>query len=152
MAIELRIEDEGGKVNPNIASSKLLQALLQQLGVDGASGGLGWRAHRDWRSVAQGPTRPGAKAQAICRRRARLRPPGAPFESLDELGRAGHGTRSLARLRPHLTLYTKVEPDSPPGTQSSRPRWRPADRLAGTGGDAPQVVTVQLLRAGSVGR
>lgn len=154
VVIELRIEDEGGKVNPNIASPELLQALLRQLGVEARQAARLAGAILDWRGVAQGPTAPEAKAAQYAAAGRDYAPPGAPFESLDELGAVlGMTPDLLARLRPHLTLYTNVDPDiatTDPVVAAAigAPRVRPPRRDSG---DMLQVVAVHLLARGPRG-
>ncbi len=109
---EIRIIDEGGKINPNSAPPKLLQALLRVLGVDSAEAAGIAAAIVEWRH----PTGPDGVAPAILasyRQAGReFAPPGAPFLALDELASVIGVTPSLlARLRPHLSLYHQGEPD-----------------------------------------
>lgn len=109
--IRLRIEDEGGKVNPNIASPKLLQALLLEAGAASRlTPGLA-AAIVAWRSDAGRIT---ARSAAIARYASAGRdygPPGAPFESIDEIGAVlGMTPELLARLGPHLTIFTEEDP------------------------------------------
>jgi general secretion pathway protein K len=154
VVVELRVEDEGGKVNPNLADMELLQALLQQLGLDRRIAAQLAGAIVDWRSVAQGPTPPAAKAAQYASAGRDYAPPGAPFETLDELGAVlGMTPDLLARLRPHLTLFTTVGPDASTedpvvAAALGAPRPAPARRDSV---DAPQVVTVHVLARGPGG-
>jgi general secretion pathway protein K len=152
--VTLRLEDEGGKVNPNIAEPELLQALLLQIGLDRRTAVALAGAIVDWRSLGQGPTPPGAKAAQYAATGRDYAPPSAPFESLEELGAVlGMTPVLLARLRPHLTLYTTVGPDVATGdpvvaAAIGAPRPPPPRR---DGGDAPQVVTVHVEARGPGG-
>jgi general secretion pathway protein K len=110
--VELRVEDENGKVNPNLASPELLQALLLQLGVDRHGAAALAAAIADWRSPAHGPAAQRARAQPYAAAGRNITPPGTPFESLDELAEVlGMTPALLARLKPHLTLFTTSDPD-----------------------------------------
>jgi general secretion pathway protein K len=111
--IEVRLEDENSKVNPNIASVELLQALIAQLGANPpAAAGLA-AAIADWRSAGRQARPLGAKAAQYAAAGRDYAPPGAPFESLDELGAVlGMTPELLSLLRPHPTLFTDADPDA----------------------------------------
>lgn len=111
--IELRVDDENGKVNPNIASAELLQALLVQLGAEARAASALAAMIVEWRSVAWQPAQQEERASRYAAAGRAHRPTGAPFEHPDELGAVlGMTADLLARLRPHLTLYTQTDPDS----------------------------------------
>ncbi len=107
----IRIQDEAGKVNPNTASFTLLAALLRNVGADHqaaaaiASNIIIWRTND--------PT-----AQTAITNAARYRsagrdygPPGASFQSLDELGLVlGITPELLRRLLPHFSIYSAGTP------------------------------------------
>jgi len=116
-SIAVRIMDEAEKVNPNIASASLLRALLLQVGVDDATAGAVAASIVEWRMASSLPGR----AKAILARYAAagsgFGPSGAPFADIDELAQViGMTPELLARLRPHLTVYT--DDDSPVGTRT----------------------------------
>jgi general secretion pathway protein K len=154
VVVEVRIEDDGGKVNPNIAPLELLQALMLQLGVERGLAASLAGSILDWRGLTQGPTPPAAKAAQYAKAGRDYAPPSAPFESLDELSLVlGMSPDLLARLRPHLTLYTTADPDISTGdpvvaAALGAPRPRPHRRDSG---DALMVATVQLLAHGAGG-
>lgn len=111
VTVEVRIDDEAGKINPNTASPELLRALLHAVGADARTSDALPVAIVDWRFPSSN-TRPGA-AKAPAYRAAGLAyaPPGAPFESLDELGAVlGMTPVLLARLAPHLSIYNDRDP------------------------------------------
>lgn len=107
----VRIDSQAGKVNPNTASAALLTALLQAVGADSATAAGIAAAIIDWRSPdAQGAA--GGKAPAYRMAGRDYGPPGAPFQSLDEVRLVlGMTPALLARLRPHLSLYRDRNPD-----------------------------------------
>jgi general secretion pathway protein K len=109
---EIRIEDQSGKVNPNYASPELVMALLVEVGADPrAAAGLA-AAIQDWRTPATKPRPAGAKAAEYAAAGRRYGPPGSDFQSLDELGAVlGMTPAILARLAPHLSIYTDGDPD-----------------------------------------
>ena len=112
-AISVRLEDEGGKVNPNIASADLLAAVLGQVGLDARRAESLAAAIVDWREPDDGQPRPlGAKTPQYVAANRDYGPQGAPFMRLDELGLVlGMTPEILARLRPHLTIFTDADPD-----------------------------------------
>jgi general secretion pathway protein K len=110
--VALLLEDEASRINPNLASPALLQALMQALGVNPkqAQGLAG--AIAEWVGTAQDQRPQGAILADYQAAGLDYQPPGAPLESLDELGRVlGMTPAMLAVLRPHLTLYGPAEPN-----------------------------------------
>jgi general secretion pathway protein K len=101
------IEPEAGKINPNIADPDLLAALLRACGADVATAAALTGAIDVWRT----PNAPNAVAGASYAGLGYL-PPGAPFESLDELGLvAGMSPALLACVLPRLSLFQPDDPD-----------------------------------------
>jgi len=111
--VRVRIEDESGKVNPNIASAELLPALLLEASTPPPlAPGLA-AASVAWRSAAGGPTARSTITAQYASAGRDYRPPGAPFESIDELGAVlGMTPELLARLSPHMTIFTEEDPDA----------------------------------------
>ncbi|WP_176849861.1 type II secretion system protein GspK [Belnapia rosea] len=108
----VQVTDESGKVNPNIAAPELLEALLVQLGVDRRSAARHAAAIVQWRSPAQDAAAAAARAQLYAAAGRDVLPPGTLFDSLDDLAAVVGMTPALqARLRPHLSLFTKADPD-----------------------------------------
>ena len=104
--VTIDIADEAGKIDLNTAPEPLLQALLTIAGTDQAAAGAIAARIIAWRF----PTGPGPAAVAVAApyRAAGLDygPPGAQFQSLDELDLVlGMTPGLLASLDPHLTLY-----------------------------------------------
>ena len=134
-AVEVRVESESGKVNPNLASAPLIAALLRELGADSRTAGLIADSILRWRFpwVQQGANDPSLTAY----RAAGLDygPPGAPFQSLDEVGAVlGMTPELLAKARPYLSLYAGGAPDV-----SSASRVVLAAMRSVLGGGAPHV-------------
>jgi general secretion pathway protein K len=110
--VVVRLEDEAARINPNLASPALMEALLRTVGSDPGAARRIAGAVADW--VGASATPKTAEALQAEYRAAGLdyAPPGAPLESLDELGRVLGVTPALyAALRPHLTLFGPPEPD-----------------------------------------
>src|SRR5262245_28502086 len=85
--VMIRLQDESGRINPNSASPELLEALLRVTGSDQETAHQLTTAIGEWVGLAgAGAQLPG---QPAAYRAAGLDygPPGAPLESLDELGR-----------------------------------------------------------------
>ena len=109
--IALRLEDEASRINPNLASPQLLQALLQTLGANARIAQRLAGAIAEWVGSAQEPRAPEAVLADYRTAGLDYQPPGAPLESLDELGRVlGVTPALLAALRPHLSLFAPAEP------------------------------------------
>jgi general secretion pathway protein K len=108
----LRIEDEASWINPSTASPVLLEALLRVIGSDPETARRIATAISEWVGSAAAP-RP-QEALVTDYRAAGLDygPPGAPLETLGELGRVlGMTPAVLMAIRPHLTLFGPQEPN-----------------------------------------
>ena len=111
--VAVRVEDEADKVNPNIASAKLLRALMLQVGADPATASAVAASIVEWRLTSSSPSRAGATIARYAAANRDFAPSGAPFARVDELGGVlGMTDDLLARLRPHLTVYTDGDPNA----------------------------------------
>lgn len=109
--VDITIRNLTGRINPNVASPELLQALFAGLDLDKAKAEALTLAILEWR--ARGPRLPDAKAADYARAGRDDAPPEKPFRSLDDLGAVlGMTPELLLRLRPHLTLYSDGDPDT----------------------------------------
>jgi general secretion pathway protein K len=107
------IRSESGKVNPNTASQQMLAALMSAVGAPQSQAAMVSAAMLDWRQSddndQKGPARKMAQYRAA---RLDYAPPGAPFESLDEIQRVIGMTPDLFRkLKPNLSIYQTGDPD-----------------------------------------
>ncbi len=110
--VGVEIADQSGLVNPNIAAPELLGALLLRLGADAGQASRIAAAVADWRAPGRRSARRGTKAAQYQAAGLHYGPPGAPFETLGELGDVfGMTPALLAALAPHLTLYSDGDPD-----------------------------------------
>lgn len=110
--VSMRVENLSGRINPNIVSALMLNALLQQLGVPAQAAESLAAAIVDWRTPGLSPSPHGAKAAAYRAAGLSYGPPGRPFEHLDELGAVlGMTPEVLAAMLPHLTLWSTTDPD-----------------------------------------
>jgi general secretion pathway protein K len=109
--VALRLGDEAARVNPNLASPALLQALLGAVASNREQAAEIASAIAE--SVGAGKL-PGLLAGINPGNRAAGStggPPGEPLQSIDELGRVRGMTPDLLQLlRPHLTLFGPAVP------------------------------------------
>ncbi len=140
------VVDQSGLLNPNTASPDLLAALMLRLGADPGQAGRIAAAVADWRAPGRRSARRGMKAAQYQAAGLSYGPPGAPFETLGELGDVfGMTPALLAALAPHLTLYSDGDPDP----AAADPVVRAALRDAGYGGRADRTAprTVRITAA-----
>lgn len=113
--VEITIETSSlaGLVNPNTVTPELLFALLVRLGAEPGRAARVSAAIVDWRSPGRSPRPNGAKRSQYQAAGLGYGPPGAPFESLEELGQVlGMTPDLLTVLMPHLTLFSEGEPNA----------------------------------------
>ncbi len=104
--VVVRVSNEAGKVNPNLASPALMTALLQAVGADSGRAAAIAAAILAWRTPDAADPAPYVAAGRD------YGPPGAKLQSLDELGLVADMTPELlARLLPHLSLARDRPPD-----------------------------------------
>jgi general secretion pathway protein K len=110
--VTVGLTDLSGRMNPNLASAVMLQALLLGLGVEPQSAESLAAAIVDWRTPGLTPSPHGAKAAEYRAAGMTYGPPGRPFENLDELGFVlGMTPALLAAMKPHLTLWSTTDAD-----------------------------------------
>lgn len=104
------VTNEAGKIDLNSASPVLLAGLVQAVGGSSDEGQLVAQAVVAWHT----PLPPGQEGQVAApyRRAGRpYTPPGAPFESVDELALVDGMTPALMReLAPHVTVFQNGDP------------------------------------------
>lgn len=109
----ITIASEAGKVNPNTASQQMLAALMTAVGAQPSQAAAVSRAILDWRQTDDN-NKNDTERKISQYRSARLdyAPPGAPFESLDEIQRViGMTPELFRRLKPDLSIYQTGDPD-----------------------------------------
>ena len=110
--VTVRIDSEAGRINPNTAQPELMAALLHAAGADTQTARSVATAMVDWRFPGDQPRQGGAKLPQYRAAGRDYGPPGAPFESLDELGLVlGMTPELLGRMMPHLTLHHEGDPN-----------------------------------------
>src|SRR5215472_4412849 len=109
--ITVRVEDEAGRINPNLAAPPLIEGLLRGIGAKPETAADLAQAIGEWAGVAQNAKNP---EQLLAEYRAAgldYAPPASALESIDELGRVrGMTTQLLDALRPHLSLFSPATP------------------------------------------
>jgi len=109
--ITVRVEDEAGRINPNLAAPPLIEGLLRGVGAKPETAADLAQAIGEWAGVAQNAKNP---EQLLAEYRAAgldYAPPASALESIDELGRVrGMTTQLLDALRPHLSLFSPATP------------------------------------------
>lgn len=103
------IDNLAGRINPNTASPALLEALLHDCGADAVTARKLSQAIVDWRS----PNAQGAfEAPRYVAAGLPYSPAESPFQSIGELSLVfGMTPKLLARIAPHLSVYTEDNPD-----------------------------------------
>ncbi len=110
--VMVRLEDEATWINPSVASPMLLEALLRAAGSDPESAHHLAAAIGEWVGSAPAGRPQNALLEEYRAAGLDYGPPGAPLETLDELGRVlGMTPAVLAAIRPHLTLFGPPEPN-----------------------------------------
>ena len=101
-----RVASLAGKINPNTASTPVLSALLQRVGASAGVARSLATAIADWRTPGREAGIGGAKAPQYRAAGLPYTPPGAPFQSVEELRLVlGMTPDLLARLAPHMTVF-----------------------------------------------
>lgn len=110
--VVVRLENEGARINPSLASPALMEALLRAVGSPPDSARSVAEAIADWVGSSQAPKTPDVLKAEYQAAGLDYAPPGGPFESIDELSRVLGVTPALyVALRPHLTLFGPPQPD-----------------------------------------
>src|SRR5947209_11751092 len=108
----LRLEDEASWINPSTASPGLLEALLRVTGSEPETARRIATAISEWVGSAAVPRPQDALVAEYRAAGLDYGPPGAPFETLGELGRVlGMTPAVMVAIRPHLTLFGPPEPN-----------------------------------------
>jgi len=150
----VRVYNEGGKINPNLADPVLMQALLRECGVDQRAAERLAAAIADWRTPAQARQPDGVRAAPYRAAGLDYGPPGTAFVDLDELGLVlGMTPTLLSKLRPYLSVYTDTAPDPAAASVQVRQAMQSAlgRQLSITLSGPPRTVAVTARAAGSRG-
>ncbi len=142
--VAVRITSLSGMVNPNVVTPEFMRSLLIRLGAPATQAEIVAIAILDWRLPGQQSRPGGAKLGEYRSAGLDYGPPGAPFESVDEVREVLDMTPPLfAALRPLLTLYT----DGPPNAALASPVVLAALRDVGPAQPAAERATVFAITA-----
>ncbi len=110
--VTLRVEDENGRINPNLASARLLEGLLLAVGTEANTAADLADAITQWVGSARRLRSSDELAAEYRAAGLNYAPPEAPLESIDELLRVrGMTVQEFGAIRPHLTLFGGRDPN-----------------------------------------
>jgi general secretion pathway protein K len=110
--VVVRVQNEADRINLNTSSLALMQAFLSELGVPPLQAAHVAAAILDWRTGGDQARPNGAKTPQYQAAGLPYGPPGAPFESVDELREVlGMTPQLFALMAPHVTVLTDGDPD-----------------------------------------
>lgn len=142
--VDVQVQDEAGRINPNLAPPALLEGLLRVTGADAEIARQVSRAVGEWVGVAMTPERVAAALEDYRAAGLDHGPPAEPMETLDELQRVQGVTASVyAAIRPHLSLFA---PAAEPALAHADPVVRAAVALAGGGRPTGQAAPKPFAR------
>jgi general secretion pathway protein K len=119
--VDVTIEDQSGRINPNFSSPSLLAAVLGVAGLDPAQALDLARRIIDWRTATPFSIDGGLKLDRYRQAGLPYAPPDRPFASVDEIGLvAGMTAPLLARLRPYVSVYQAGDPGLAAGADAGR--------------------------------
>jgi general secretion pathway protein K len=129
--VEIAIEDQRGRINPNLSSPDLMAALLVAAGADpGLAHDLAL-AIVDWRTKTQVSISGGLKVDRYRAANLPYGPAGEPFASVDEIELIPGITPALsARLGPYLSVYQLGDQNFQGGGSTNRPASDDAEAIA----------------------
>ncbi|HVH78099.1 MAG TPA: hypothetical protein VM782_01810, partial [Stellaceae bacterium] len=111
--IATRVDDESGRINPNLASAALLEGLLRAAGNSPETATELADAITQWVGTANRLRSADELAAEYRAAGLNYAPPETPLESIDELLRVrGMTQQELDILRPHLSLFAGRDPNA----------------------------------------
>jgi general secretion pathway protein K len=149
--VDLAVANESDLLNPNLAGPTELARLSQELGANTPLAASLAAAILDWRTEGILPRPGGAKTPQYRAAGLVYGPADGPFRSVTELGLVlGMPPALLERLRPHLTVFTAMEPvglSSDPIVSRAVQAVSPAGALP-TGGDLGGIAVERITASG----
>ncbi len=149
--VNLTVANEGSLLNPNLAGVIELTTLLQQLGANTSTANSLAAAILDWRTGGSLPRPGGAKVPQYRAAGRVYGPADTSFGSVGELGLVlGMTPGLLDLLRPHLTVFTDLDPigvSSDPVVARAIQAATPAGSLP-PGGDMGSIAVQRITAAG----
>nr|WP_294514507.1 type II secretion system protein GspK [uncultured Rhodopila sp.] len=109
--VNVAIEDQSDRINPNYCSTALMAALLDSFGVDPAYAMVLARRIFDWRTATVVSLDGGLKVDLYRRAGLPYGPADAPFASVEEIALVPGITEDIMRrLRPALSVWQQGDP------------------------------------------
>ncbi len=103
--VEIRLQNEAAKLNPNTATLEAIQAMITGAGIDPANANYLARAIVDWRTRVPESMLGQTKLEQYLNAGRHYAPPNQPYASVDELGLVLGMTPSIfTRLRPFMSV------------------------------------------------
>ena len=116
----VRVIDQSGKINPNETTVAVLQALLNNVGLDPATAASLAMAITDWRTATAVSLSGGTKLAQYRAAGLPYGPPNRPFDSIDEIGQVvGMTAAVLARIRPYVSVYHEGDVQQSAGSSAA---------------------------------
>jgi general secretion pathway protein K len=132
--VTLRLENENGRINPNLASARLLEGLLRAVGTEANTAADLADAITQWVGSASRLRNSDELAAEYHAAGLDYAPPETPVESIVELSRVrGMTAAQLAAISPHLTLFGGREPSAATTDPIVAAAQRFASQTASTG-------------------
>jgi general secretion pathway protein K len=146
---EVVIDDEGGRIDPNVAPVVLLQALLSECGAPAKTAKDLGIAIFEWRSLDMLQAAGAQKASRYRNAGRSYAPPNTRFVSVDELALViGMTPELLTCLEPHVTVYSLSVPSmqnaADPIVRQALAEAYPYDATQRVAAMAPQVEVVRI--------
>jgi general secretion pathway protein K len=154
-AVEVRIENQASKLNPNMATVEAMQALLTRLAIDPGKAAALARAIIDWRSSSAKSASGGSKISQYQAAGLPYAPASKLFDDLEEVGQVlGMTPALMARIKPFLSVYqdndsASAEAPASPGAEPPAATDRDGWYLSSSG--RVMVVAIQAAAVGGKG-
>lgn len=143
--LRITVENQAGKINPNLAPVSLLEALLVAVGEARSAALMIAEEIVDWRTPAPISVGGGLKTDVYKFAGLNYGPPGRLFRSVDELGLLPGVTPALlSRLRPWLCLFldNAVTPEAAAGPVAQAVANSETDEVSFPAADRVFLITV----------
>jgi general secretion pathway protein K len=119
--VDVTIEDQNDRINPNFSPPPLLASLLSATGLKPAEALNLARRIIDWRTATEFSIDGGLKLDRYRQAGLPYGPPDRPFMSVDEIGLVpGVSAELLDRLRPYVSVYQSGDPRTAAAAGASR--------------------------------
>ena len=144
--VQVRVQNQATKVNPNLATVPILQTLLTNAGIDPGKAAALARAIVDWRTSGAASALGGSKISQYTSAGLPFGPASKLFDSVEEIGQViGMTPTILMRIEPFLSVYQESDPTDMNEAPPDRDGWS----LGSTG--RVMVVSIQATATGNNG-